>query len=95
MKRRFGAFRSALRGRFAAPQGEVDKRGLRVAHLLSLLGHQLPRASDAIAAIPAYSGVSRFVSDVDEAKNSANERIHFAKRNEGFRIAGRKSLKSL
>jgi hypothetical protein len=30
-----------------------------------------------------------------EAKNSENERIRFAKRNEGFRIAGRKSLKSL
>jgi hypothetical protein len=30
-----------------------------------------------------------------EAKNSENERIRFAKRNEGFRIAGRKPLKSL
>jgi hypothetical protein len=37
----------------------------------------------------------RFVSGVDEAKNCENERIRFAKRNEGFRIAGRKSLKSL
>jgi hypothetical protein len=30
-----------------------------------------------------------------EAKNSENEGIRFAKRNEGFRIAGRKPLKSL
>ena len=30
-----------------------------------------------------------------EAKNSENERIRFAKRNEGFRIPGRKPLKSL
>jgi hypothetical protein len=39
--------------------------------------------------------VGRFVSGVDEAKNSESERNRFAERNEGFRIAGRKSLKSL
>jgi hypothetical protein len=70
---------------FEAPlrgaQGDVDGRGLR----------HPPR----IAAISAYEDVGRFVSGVAEAKNKQNERIRFAKRNETFRIPGRKSLKSL
>jgi hypothetical protein len=39
--------------------------------------------------------VGGFVSGVDEAKHSESERNCFAERNEGVRIAGRKSLKSL
>jgi hypothetical protein len=39
--------------------------------------------------------VGRFVSGVDEAKNSESERNCFAERNEVVRIAGRKPLKSL
>jgi hypothetical protein len=53
------------------------------------------RAGDVIPAVQAYWDVSHFISDLDEAKNRENERIRFAKRNEGFRIDDGKSLKSL
>jgi hypothetical protein len=39
--------------------------------------------------------VGRFVSGVEEAKTSENERNCFAERNQGFRDEGRKSLRSL
>jgi hypothetical protein len=85
-ERRFGAWRSALRGRFAAPQGESMGVACELPTFFRSLSVNCPGPA---TPLPPSRVLGRFVSGVDEAKKSANERIHFAS------IAGRKSLKSL
>jgi hypothetical protein len=88
---------SALSGaRFEAASRRLRARSMGVACELRTFFRSLSvNCPGPATPLPPSRVLGRFVSDVDEAKNSENERIHFAKRNEGLRIAGPKPLKSL
>ncbi len=81
---------SALLRNFFAPWTFLNPRS--EAPISRALGHEGP---ETLRRFHRPFGGCPFVSDANEAESRESETIHFAKRNETFRIAGLKSLKSL